>query len=270
MSMRKKGWITGILLGILLLAPMPAKASGKIVADQADLFTEAEEQTITERAKELSEEWKQDYVVVTTLDAEGKSSEEYADDYYDTNGYGENGALFLIDLDNGNVWISTSGTMIRFFTDERIELVIDAGYSSLQGKDYGTGILQMLDQTEVYMKDGIPGNQYNYNVETGEVSRYRSITLVEFLIALGIAAACGIIFAVSVRSSYKMKHSDYSYPFQKNGRLSLSGKEDRFINEVVTRRHIPQDTSSGSGGGGQSSVHTSSSGSSHGGGGRSL
>lgn len=51
MSMRKKEWVTGILLGILLLAPMPAKASGEIVADQADLFTEAEEQTITERAK---------------------------------------------------------------------------------------------------------------------------------------------------------------------------------------------------------------------------
>ena len=62
---------------------------------------------------------------MTTEDAEGKTSEEYADDYYDYNGYAEDGALYLIDLDNGSVWISTAGKMIRYLTDERIDAVID-------------------------------------------------------------------------------------------------------------------------------------------------
>lgn len=41
---------------------------------------------------ELTTDWNMDFVVVTTEDAEGKTSEEYADDYYDYNGYAEDGA----------------------------------------------------------------------------------------------------------------------------------------------------------------------------------
>lgn len=269
--MKKTGWIAGLVLFLFLMIPTAVRAEGETVVDQADLFTDEQEQRIRERAEEMSEKWKQDYVVVTVSEGVDKTSEEYADDYYDTHGYGENGALYLIDLYNNNVWISTSGSMIRFLTDDRIQRVIDAGYGDLKGQQYAEGILQMLGRTEEYMNLGIPDGQYNYNPETGEVSRYYSLTSMEILLAFAAAAVCVLIFVIGVHSSYKMKKSQYEYPFQKLGQLRLNQKEDRFINETVTRRTISQDSSSGGGGGGnQSSVHTSSSGSTHGGGGRSL
>ncbi|MBS6196182.1 MAG: TPM domain-containing protein [Clostridiales bacterium] len=270
--MKKLRWITGMILCIYLLMPAAVwAAEGKTVVDQADLLTDQEEQLLEEKASRLSEEWNQDFVLVTTANAEGKTSEEYADDYYDYNGYGENGVLYLIDMDNCNVQLSTSGAMIRFLPDYRIELVIDAGYEQLQAGNYGDCLMNMLEETEAYMEQGIPDDQYTYDVETGKISRYRSITTVELLIALAVAAAVGIIFAVSVTASYKMKHGSYSYPFQNKGRMDLTHRDDDFINEVVTRRKIPKDTSSGGGGGsGKSSVHTSSSGRSHGGGGRGF
>lgn len=276
----KKGWlwlICGLFFWSIPLMVRANEAETKqYVADQADLLTAEEEENLNVQAQALHEKWNHDFVVVTTDNAEGKSSESYADDYYEFHDYGENGVLYLVDLDNGNVWISTKGAAIRFLTDSRIERVLDAGYNLIREQKYAEGFGQMMQRTDSYMEQGIPEGQYNYDVETGKVSRYRSITKVEAVVVLILALLCGGGFAVYIHSSYKLKRSDYTYPFLDKSQVEYLRRDDRFINEVVTRRKIPKDPpagSSGSGGGGrgvQSSVHTSSSGASHGGGGRSL
>ena len=127
MRMRKRtGYL--LLMLLLLLVPVSAWADKNTVDDQAGLFSQEEKQELTDRIVKLTTDWNMDFVVVTTEDAEGKTAEEYADDYYDYNGYAEDGVLYLIDLDNGSVWISTAGKMIRYLTDARIDAVIDAGY----------------------------------------------------------------------------------------------------------------------------------------------
>lgn len=278
--MKKIRWITGILsllcflvfseTGADVLTVYGAQSdSAAYVVDQADILSQQEEQAIETRIEEMSQKWKQDFVVVTTNDAEGKDSEEYADDYYDYHGYQENGVLYLVDLDNGNVWISTSGSMIRFLTDRRIDRVIDAGYSQLKSHNYGEGFLAMLDQTEDYMEEGIPDNQYTYDVETGKVSRHYGLTAWEIIIVLLLGLGAGGIVFASVNAKYQMKSGTYFYPFREKGRIQFTRREDIFVNQTVTRRKIPKNPPS-NGGGGQSSVHTSSSGASHGGGGRSL
>lgn len=255
MRMRKKtGYL--LLMLLLLLVPVAVWADKTTVDDQAGLFSQEEEQELTDRIVELTTDWNMDFVVVTTEDAEGKTSEEYADDYYDYNGYAEDGALYLIDLDNGSVWISTAGKMIRYLTDERIDAVIDAGYDNLKAKNYADGILEMLNETESYLEDGIPSDQYNYDTETGKISRYRSITVYE---AIGAA----------VLGSYRLKRKTYRYPYESRAKVHFTRRDDQFRHRSITQRRIPREPPSG-GGGGQSSVHTSGSGTSHGGGGRSL
>lgn len=269
--MRKFRWMTGILLWICLTLPVTVWADdGNRVVDQADLLSDQEEQMLGKTARELSEKWNQDFVLVTTSDTEGKTAEEYADDYYEEHHFQKNGVLYLIDMDNREVWVSTSGAMIRFLTDYRIELVIDAGYEELKAGNYADCLQNMMAKTENFLEEGIPDHQYTYDVETGKITRYRSVTRGEFFAALAAAAVCCIIFVIAVNSSYKMKHGKYSYPFQDKGRLKLIQKEDHFVNQVVTRRKIQKDTSSGSSGSGRSSVHTSSGGHSHGGGGRKF
>ena len=201
MRMRKKtGYL--LLMLLLLLVPVAVWADKTTVDDQAGLFSQEEEQELTDRIVELTTDWNMDFVVVTTEDAEGKTAEEYADDYYDYNGYAEDGVLYLIDLDNGSVWISTAGKMIRYLTDARIDAVIDAGYDNLKAKNYADGILEMLNETERYLEDGIPSDQYNYDTETGKISRYRSITVYEAIGAAVIALLCGGGFAAAVLGGY--------------------------------------------------------------------
>lgn len=268
MRMRKRtGYL--LLMLLLLLVPVSAWADKTTVDDQAGLFSQEEKQELTDRIVELTADWNMDFVVVTTEDAEGKTSEEYADDYYDYNGYAEDGVLYLIDLDNGSVWISTAGKMIRYLTDERIDAVIDAGYDNLKAKNYADGILEMLNETENYLKDGIPSDQYNYDTETGEISRYRSITVYEAIGAAVIALLCGGGFAAAVLGSYRLKRKTYRYPYESRAKVHFTRRDDQFRHRSITQRRIPREPPSG-GGSGQSSVHTSGSGTSHGGGGRSL
>lgn len=246
------------------------------VYDQAELFTQEE---ITELQGYI-DGVKADYsnkieiVIATTDNAEGKTAMEYADDFYDYNGFPEDGVLFLIDMDNREIWISKKGEAIRYFTDARINYALDNSYVFMSEEDYYGAANIFVDSTNYILGQGIPSDQYNYDTETGEISKYvepKSISLMDVLISFGVAAAVGIIVCLCVMGKYQLKLSQYNYPMRDRCRLNLTRQEDIFINEHTTAHKIQTSSSnSSSSGGGGSSTHRSSSGSSHGGGGRKF
>ncbi len=89
--MKKKG--TALLLSLFLFVALsvPVLAARGDVYDQAGLFNGIEADQLLGKAEELSEKWERDFVVVTASDTEGKSTREYADDFYDEKGYGTTG-----------------------------------------------------------------------------------------------------------------------------------------------------------------------------------
>ncbi len=58
------------------------------VVDNADLLTDAEEASLEEQYTQIAEKYQYDIAVVTTNTLNGKSAQDYADDYYYDNGYG--------------------------------------------------------------------------------------------------------------------------------------------------------------------------------------
>lgn len=123
-----------------------------IIADDADLFTDYEESEIMSSIESYSAEKDFSLAVVTTEFTSGVSSEEYADDYYDylidNHGWQESGLLFLIDMDNRNVWISTCGECILSYSDSEIDSIIDSGYDSLANGYYSDCILEMTESAK--------------------------------------------------------------------------------------------------------------------------
>lgn len=267
-----------LLIGLMmfLLSGMSARAEEPYVYDQADLLTDEEEEEIETLAEQYRERWNLNFLAVTTADDEGKSSMEYADDFYDErfpDVSAEDGVLYLINMDNREIYLSTYGEVSRYLTDERIGVILDEAYEEIaDGNYYGT-FLTFFDETEYYLEQGIPSDQYNYDTETGEVDPYREpegLTGIDFIIALvgALAAAggtCGVILG-----KYQLKFEDFHYNAYTDAEVHLSVKEDRLINSFVTHRRIPKNNGSSSGGGSRSSIHTSSSGRSHGGGGRKF
>lgn len=110
-------------VGLCSLAiPFPSKATqipderlGPRLADQEELLTTEEQEELLARLDEISERQQCDVVIVTVASIEGKTATEYADDYFDYQGYGygekSDGILLLVGMKE-RVWaISTHGSL---------------------------------------------------------------------------------------------------------------------------------------------------------------
>lgn len=264
-----------LMVGALLTGNTVMAAQLGNVYDDAGLLSESEMLAVDEKIVSIMEETGWNVYAVTTNDAGGKSATAYADDFFDAHSpEQEDGVAVLIDMDNREITISTCGEAIRYLTDGRIEETLDEAYYDVSDGAYGDCLMTMLDGVDYAYDAGIPSGQYNYDIQTGEVSVYRSITWVEALGAAGLAVAVGVIIYVVVVGRYRLKFGAYQYDFRDNSNVALREKEDRFVHETTTHRRIPRQTSSGGSSSrsssGRSSTHRSSSGRSHGGGSRKF
>ncbi|MDX9872136.1 MAG: TPM domain-containing protein [Clostridia bacterium] len=289
MVRRKCFKIAAILYACLLLCPVAdgvVLAEKNLVADQAGLFTAAQTTELEQEARDLGAEYNLDIVIVTAEDAGGKSAGEYADDYFDYQGYGvgeeRSGLLFLIDLDNREVYISPSGEAIRYLTDERIEGVLDEVFAGgLTDGDMLGAARSFLSATEKYLAAGIPPDQYSVPENAVSPNPYSAPTVVPNVLSaeegLGggvVAGLAGLFYFFLTKRGYKGKPQPVVFEFRKNCFVDLNVNSDNLVNTYVTSRIIPKPKPSGSAGGGsapgRSTIHRSSSGRIHGGGGRKF
>ncbi len=276
-----------LCIAVMLVFPRSAMAQeteGSLrLCDDAKLFTEKAAEKIETQAEVLREEMNMDIVVVTTDYTGSMSSEEYADWYYEEGGYGvgknHNGALLLLDMDNRELYVSTEGAMTRFLTDKRIDTMLDHAVPAMKQNDYAGAVFSMLDDIQIFYRKGIPGNQYNYDRETGAISRYRSIRWYEWLLAAAVAVFCGGSACLSVKNQYAMKKerrqaANYQMAYRANAQFHFQDYNDAMVDQSVVQSRISAAVRSGgrsgggSGGSGRSTTHRSSGGRSHGGGGR--
>ncbi len=120
-----------ILLSVLLLLPslaLFAAADQPRVVDEADLFTADQETALNAQIDEIGKSFSFDVAIVTVNDLGGKSAMDYADDYYDSNGYGygenHDGCLLLIHMDEDRgYWITTTGSGIDAINDDDLDAI---------------------------------------------------------------------------------------------------------------------------------------------------
>lgn len=241
------------------------------IVDAAGLLSEEDAIEVAKNLATLAENTGWSVFAITTDDARGMSAREYADDFIDTYAFEQDGVCFLIDMDNRELYISTTGMGIRYLTDDRIESMLDNAIGYCGDEEYKDCFNQLIRDTQRYYDSGIPQGQYNQD-EDGNRDYYEPepALLKEELLAavIGALVAFGIFFGVVI-AKYRFNLDKYRYDYRGNSKLILTRKEANLYDTHVTSRHI--DTSSSSGGGGHSSsTHHSSGGGSHGGGGRSF
>lgn len=261
-----------IIMVLFLFSGIIAYGETQLVNDEAFLFSDTEQVDLEDRTNALSDEYNMDILITTTDDAEGKSSRDYADDYFDYGGFGRgedhDGILFLMDMDNREIYISTTGTGIAYLTDERIEDILDHAFDAglPDGNYYGTAVA-FLERTEYFLLAGIPEDQH-----TVEEREPNQLTLRDVIVALVGGTGVGGIFFSKVKSKYKLRDPGSSYSYKSNSGINFINNEDDLVDTRVTRRRIPRakPKTSSSGKSGRSTVHKSSSGRKHGGGGRKF
>ena len=278
---------TGAAWAAAGILAIPDAGSESRVIDAAELLPEEDREYFENTIREYRDRMKFDIVVVTTADAKGKTSRDYADDFYDEGGYGygrlKNGLLFLIDMENRELYISTGGDAIRLFTDDRIDSMLDGVYEEASDDDFSGAVEVFLQYVDYYYEKGIVSGQYNYNIETGQISRYKSIRWYELLIAVVVSAFAAGSTCLGIKRGYEMRRErkragNYLMAYRADCKFAFRNHTDDLVNKFVTTAVIPRNQNHSSGGGissggsssGRSSTHTSSSGRSHGGGGRKF
>lgn len=274
----RKSLVSAVLAFLMLVAArIPVFAEDQVVFDQMGMFTREQLQELESYGLELEEKTGWEVFLVTKDTFDGRTTREYADDFFDERTTVEDsGIVLLLDMYVREIYISTAGEAQWYLNDSRIETVLDAGYDYISDGSYTEGLKAMLDETENYYDKGIPDNQELYNEDTGESVYYRKLTVGEIIATVIAAVVPALIIWAAVNGSYRKKISKYVYDYRKNAKLDLIYHNDQFINKTVHTRRIPKSTGSGGGGGGsshrssshRSSSHRSSSGRSHGGGGR--
>ncbi len=236
-------------------------ASG--IYDEANLLSENDEASLLTKLEKYSEKYSADIAIVTTNDAGGLTAQAYADAYAEKIGQSMSrdeypGILFLIDMDNREIYMATQGQAMNYYDDYRINKVLDNCYNYITDGDYKGTCDAFLKGVRDYM-----------GRSTSKSARMDAFgVLIRLIIAIVIGAV--VTVAMVFRRGGRVTTNSRTY-FDASG-SHMDAQEDRFMNRTVTRRHIekPKGGGGGHGGSGGGGVHMSSGGGTHGGGGRSF
>lgn len=241
--------LTMVSVGVLADTAHPAR-----VVDDAGLMNEQQVQALTQKLDEISERQQVDVIVVTQNSLDGKEAMDYADDYFDYNGYGigndRSGVLLLIGMENRDWWISTRGYGINAFSSSDIEITGENISPDLSTGNYAEAFDRFADIADQYITDakngGHPKEPFNW--------------LKAIVIAVVVGLVVGLIVVSGMKKSLKSVHFQKAANYYtRENSVDISRQYDIFLYSHVNRIAKPKNDDHGS--------HTSSSGASHGGGG---
>lgn len=258
-----------ILLVMLLMLPVFAAGTG--VYDYARLFSAEETTQIEEIVNKMQQSHGIDVLVLTIDDASGKSSRIIADTFILTNvGTDQDATLVLLNMDEREVYISTSGRAIDILTDERIERILDAVIDNgMKTEEYGSAVVAGLSRINTFYEAGVPAGGYREE-EAGP----KEPTMLDGLAGAGSGGALGLTHFLRNRKKYRMKTRPKPFAFASNSIIHFAegSSGDRLIDTRRSSRAIPVVKSSSSSGGrsiGRSTTHRTGGGT-FGGGGRKF
>ena len=235
------------------------------VVDMAELLSDSEKTALLSKLDEISERQKLDIVVLTVNTLDGKTPRDYADDFYDYNGYGfgenKDGILLLVSMEDRDWWISTTGYGITALTDAGIEYISEKFLSDLSDGDYAQAFTTYAELCDQFITQAKTGESYDTGNMPKEPFNVAWNILVAFVIGLVVAV---IVTSIMKKQLKTVQLKSEANNYVKANSMILTENRDLFLYNQVSRRARPKETDNSSGG---SSTHTSSSGTSHGGGG---
>ena len=252
--------VSSLLIALLIavFASSPAYAAQKsYLNDDAGLLASSEKTDVESALRQVSQMYDMDTAVLTVYGLEGKSPEEYADDYFD-NTYNSDGntdgIILLVDMESRSWQVETGGRCIDAVNDDGIEYIEDSVVSFLSDGEYGQAFLAYADSVSYLMNSYNSGKAY---VHREAVPWGRNIA-----VALVVGAIAGFAAAAAGKQKLKtVRRRTAAGEYEAAGSLSITERRDILLYHTVTAVPLPKDDGPGAG------THMSAGGFSHGGGG---
>ena len=267
-----------VILCVILFVSFPALTAASetlpLIIDNGDILSNEEERLLEAEAAALQKEFAVDVVIHTLDSLYGKNISAYADDYYDSVGYSEDGILLVLAMQEGEWYISTCGEGIFVLTDYGIQRLSEDFLPYLSAGRYYDGLhvyLKTLPEYFEAFRAGSPVDGYAdysgdyYHGQQDDTVYYNGSGKPNIPLSMVIglvAATISILIMRGAMNTKKPKSSAHSY--LKNGSYHLRTHQDLFLYSNISKVRRQENSSNGGGG---SSVHRSSGGIRHGGGG---
>lgn len=260
--MKRRIFALCALISLCFTLVLPAFASASTeprMVDNAGLLDEADAALLEATLTEISERHDMDVVILTTDTLDGKDLVAYSGDYYDYNGYADDGILLVVPTMEDGAYISTKGYGITAFTDAGIQAIGKQIRPELDAGNYYTAFERFAELADEYITRAEGGDPYDVNNLPKAPLAWWWYVL---MIAVGALLALFPMMSMAAKlKTVRPKQSAANYVRKDSFRLTTD--RDVFLYHTVSRHERPKNTSSSGGG---SSTHTSSSGSTHGGG----
>ena len=277
-----------LLLCLLICLPCSALAdSDTLLYDYAGLLSGDEADSIATALEDASREYGMTVAILTVDSFDGKSAEEYADDFYDDNGLGEgedgDGLLLLVSMSERKWHISTKGYAIYAFPDYYLDSIGDDITPFLADGDCYSAFDTFIENCRYYLAEDMEDEGYEERRDNYSDEDFYDFSVVETrsgprMIWIPIAIGVGLIVALIAMSIMKrgmksVKMQSTAADYVRAGSFSLSESRDVFLYTTVSKTPRPKDDDQQGGigaGGNFSSTHMSGGGSVHGGRGGSF
>ena len=199
-----------------------------IIKDEAELLSEAEELGL---AKKMAEVTEYGHAAFVSVASNYTSAGSYAEDcYYGFFGY-ESGTLFLIDMDNREIYIYSDGDVYKRITKSYANTITDNIYTYASDAEYFTCAYKAFEQIVTLLE----GNKI------AQPMKYASNAFLALLLALLIN-----YFVVKLTSVAK-KPSEKDLLEATKHRCSFTNANAVYTN--TTKKYDPPSSSSSGGGG---------------------
>ena len=224
---------------------------------EVPLLTESENAEILALLDEVSERQGMD-ITILTVDAveEGLTAEEDATEWYEYLGYGDDGAMLYISMEEGDWYYLTKGFGITAMTDAGLDYISEKFLPDLSDGDYAGAFRAYIKYTDEFITQAKTGKPY----DVGNMPK----APYDFTMSLVISLVIGFVVSGIITGMWKnqlksveMQRAASSY--LKPGSLNISYTRDLFLYRTVNRTEKQKDS------GGGSSTHKSSSGTTYGG-----
>lgn len=271
-------WFLGITAGVLAVTfgcltaldffgkpDIPAERQLPRLVDEAGLLDRKYAGELETYLDEISETYQCDVAIVTQDTIDGENARDYADDFYDYNGYGygegDDGILLLMAMEEREWYITTYNYGKAVFTDRRLDDIADKMVPYMSDGDYDNAFAVFAEMSAETLADAeTEGIEREREGESG-TSDF-GFNLVAGLIA-GLVIA-GISTGIMRSKMKSVRSARGAAGYVKPGSLEITADRDLYLYKTVTRTAKPKDNDSGG------SSHTSSSGRTHGGTGGSF
>jgi len=237
---------------------IPSVFARESIIDNAGLLSPLNKASLLASVDSAASAYNFDLVIVTEKNIGPSSPKEYADNFFDNNGYGtgqnRDGCLFLLVTESRDYYFSTSGRGINILNSAAYNKLESGIVKMLKENDFFGAFRTFLLDWEEFLALDAKGRSYNF---------FQRWNLVLVIIAWILALAIGFIVVRSWKTAMntvlpQTQAAAYVVP----GSLEFKEKRDSFLYSTVNKIKLQSQSSSLSKG-----VSAGLSGSRHGGGG---